>query len=127
MKRSKPAPLFGIQILYLMLHVPCVWWVKIGITGQTAKKRASWIDKEMWGFPVPLFFVVIPYAYEVEQWLHEICGVLNVRFYKGSGCSEWFWLPAVLVAVPTMVVLFAIFILAALALALFAVYAIGNI
>ena len=80
--------------LYLMIHFPFVWWVKIGITGKGVKNRAAGIDREMPGFPIPIFFCITPGAYSIEQWLHRKLKPLNVRFYRGSGHSEWFWLPA---------------------------------
>lgn len=85
-------------ILYLMIHIPFIWWVKIGITGRTAAKRANDIDEAVFGFPVPIFVLVIPGAYFAEQALHSFCKPLNVRFYTGDGASEWFWLPAVIPA-----------------------------
>ena len=81
------------HILYLMVHVPFVWWWKIGITGQTAGKRAKNIDGQMFGFPFPIFFVIMPGAYRFEQFLHRQFSGLNIVFYKGSGKNEWFWFP----------------------------------
>jgi hypothetical protein len=34
--------------------------------------------------------------------LHRQCRPINVRFYKGSGHSEWFWFPAI---IPCLVVI----------------------
>lgn len=110
-----------------MVHFPFVWWWKIGITGQSAAKRAKWIDETMWGFPIPVFFVVIPGAYGVEQWLHEVCAPLNFRFYNGSGATEWFWFPAAIFAIPVMVTLQAIFIVCICGIGLIFIYAVGNI
>lgn len=77
--------------LYLMVHLPFVWWWKIGITGQTAAKRAKAIDRAVFGFPVPVFFVILPGAYFVEQWLHREFSASNIVFYRGDGRTEWFW------------------------------------
>lgn len=85
-------------ILYLMVHCPLFFFVKIGITGVSATKRAQAIDEAVWGFPIPIFVVFIPGAYFVEQWLHDICHFLKVDFYKGDGHSEWFLFPAILPA-----------------------------
>lgn len=85
-----------------MLHIPCFWWVKIGITGKSTRRRAASINREMWGIPVPIIGIPIPFAAHFEAMLHRHCKPLNVRFYKGSGFSEWFWFPA---AIPALLVM----------------------
>jgi hypothetical protein len=92
----------GGWILYLMVHFPFVWWVKIGITGRTAAARANDIDEAVFGFPIPLFVVFVPGAYIWEQMLHGLCRGLQVRFYKGDGSSEWFWFVAMVPALAFM-------------------------
>lgn len=82
---------FGFGVLYLMIHVPFVWWCKIGITGRTASRRAKQIDDAVFGFPVPVMVMILPGVYVIEQALHGIFAGLNVRFYKGDGHTEWFW------------------------------------
>lgn len=96
------------KILYLMVHIPFVWWVKIGITGKSASKRASGIDRQMFGFPLPVFFCFVPGAYHIEQALHRNLSSLNVRFYKGSGASEWFWILAAPFALAAMILIWVI-------------------
>lgn len=93
MNGAKRWPL-GFGILYLMIHVPFVWWVKIGITGRSASKRAKQIDEAVFGFPVPVMIMILPGVYEIEQSLHRALSPLNARFYKGTGHTEWFWIPA---------------------------------
>lgn len=97
----------GGWVLYLLVHIPFVWWVKIGITsvGIGAAKRAKNLDKAMFGFPVPVFFVIVPNAYGIEQELHRWFRRLNCRWYSKDGSSEWFWLPA---ALPTLCIMLAI-------------------
>ena len=94
----------GGAVLYLMVHIPFIWWCKIGIThiGIGAFKRAMDLDKAMFGFPFPISFIYIPSAYTFEQKLHEINRMWNVRFYRGQGASEWFWFPAILTVFPFM-------------------------
>lgn len=91
-------------VLYLMVHVPFVWWWKIGITsvGIGAKRRAKNLDRAMPGFPVPVLFVIVPNAYGIEQELHRWFAWFNARFYKGDGASEFFWFPA---AAPTAAIM----------------------
>jgi hypothetical protein len=86
-------------ILYVMLHVPFLIFCKIGITGVSILGRAKQVDRAMIGFPLPIFFVILPGAYHLEQWLHRAMSGLQVRFYRGDGASEWFWLPAGAVAI----------------------------
>lgn len=96
LKRSKSK---AGWLLYVMIHVPFFWWCKIGITGKTSRHRAKQIDRAVFGFPIPVFILIMPGAYHFEQWLHRALSGLRVRFYKGDGASEWFWLPAGLVAI----------------------------
>jgi len=85
-----------MKILYLMVHFTSVFWIKIGITGKSSRKRAAGISREMWGVPIPIFGLPIPAAEYLEAMLHRQCRPINVRFYKGSGHSEWFWFPAII-------------------------------
>lgn len=91
-------------VLYLMIHFPMIWFVKIGITGRTATARAADIDEAVFGFPIPVFVLIVPEAYFFEQMLHSLCAPLNVRFYRGDGSSEWFF---ILAAVPALLFMLA--------------------
>ena len=95
------------HILYLMVHVPFVWWWKIGITGKTAKGRAKQVDRAVFGWPVVVMVVPIPGAYLIEQDLHRRFRWMNCRYYRGDGMSEWFWFPVILVVLPFMVAIWA--------------------
>lgn len=77
-----------------MVHIPFVWWCKIGITGVGAAKRAKQIDEAVIGFPLPVMILILPFVYEIEQLLHRLFAPLSCRFYRGDGSTEWFWLPA---------------------------------
>lgn len=101
MKRSSK-PFFGI--LYIMIHLPFVVFWKIGITGfgVGASKRATQIGREVFGFPIPVFFVPIPFCYATEQKFHQLFKSLNVRFYSGTGASEFFWFPVAAFVIPIM-------------------------
>lgn len=106
MKRRKQHPPEYGTVVYVMVNIPFFWWVKIGITKRSTGHRAKGIDKPMPGFPLPIFAVPLPFAYQVEQWLHDVLRGLSFRFYSGDGSTEWFWLPAILVAIPVLSVLF---------------------
>lgn len=79
------------HILYLMINVPFFLFCKIGI-GYDAWKRAKQVDRDVWGFPFPVMVLFLPGAYRVEQDLHRLFKIFNIRYYKGDGSSEWFWL-----------------------------------
>ncbi len=89
-------------VLYLMVHFPFLIFWKIGITGRTATARANDIDEAVFGFPIPVFVVIVPGAYMWEQMLHNLCRPLQVRFYKGDGASEWFMFMAAIPALAFM-------------------------
>lgn len=96
-----------------MVHFPYICFWKIGITGVGAITRAKWIDKAMFGFPIPVFVVWIPGAYVLEQSIHGWLKPLNVNFYQGDGHTEWFWFPCVMFALPLMMGIWGLYCLGA--------------
>lgn len=80
-----------------MVNFPFVVFWKTGITGVGVLKRAKGIDVEMPGFPIPLAFCVTPFAFKIEQALHELYRPLFMPFYRGSGWTEWFLAPSAVV------------------------------
>jgi hypothetical protein len=92
-------------LLYIMVHLPFVFFMKVGITSLSigAMARAKSIDRTMPGFPLPIFAVPIPGAYYVEQALHQMMKRFKVVFYKGNGRKEWFFMAPAFVALPIMV------------------------
>ena len=81
-------------ILYLMANIPFFWLWKIGITGGNVFKRAKAVDKDAPGVPVPVFFIVVPGAYFIEQALHGLFFQWRTNYYDGDGHTEWFKIPA---------------------------------
>lgn len=76
-----------------MIHFPLVFFWKAGITGKTPGKRARSIDSDMWGFPIPIMFTVIPFgAYRFEQVMKDLWEPFSVDFYDGDGHTEWFFI-----------------------------------
>lgn len=73
-----------------MINIPLVIFVKIGITGVGASKRAKQVDEAAPGMPVPIMIMVLPFCYEIEQFLHGLFSFLRVSYYKGDGHTEWF-------------------------------------
>ncbi len=86
---AKQWPL-GFGVLYLMVNLPLVIFVKIGITGVGARKRARQVDKAAPGVPIPIMIMILPFVYHIEQFLHGLFSMLQTRFYRGDGHSEWF-------------------------------------
>ena len=81
----------------MLLHVPCIWRVKIGITGRSSKERAKQVSraanrrKLIKGVALPIGIMFIPFfAHPVEQALHSLFQPLQTRFYRGDGSTEWF-------------------------------------
>ena len=98
--------------MYLLIHCPFFWWVKIGITsvGIGAAKRAKNLDRAMFGFPVPIFFVIVPNAYGIEQELHRWFRRLNCKWYSGDGASEFFWFPAAFQVLAIMLTIWGLYL-----------------
>ena len=88
--------------MYLMINLPLIFFVKIGITGKSASKRAKGLNRSVPGIPIPIFFCIIPGAWHLEQWLHRSLSGLSVRYYSGDGGSEWFWILAAPFALAVM-------------------------
>lgn len=97
---SRNRPVFGIW--YLMINFPLITFVKSGITSDDTSRRASQIDRDAPGYPIPVFFVPTFGHYYLEQWSHRAFSSFAIRYYKGDGHTEWFWLP---VAIPIIFVM----------------------
>ena len=101
---------FGIGINYLLINVPLLVFCKYGYTGLGVgvKKRTAGINRDMPGFPIPIFFVVTFFAYDVEQLVHSLMKPLRANFYKGDGHTETYWFLAILPAFCIMCALWAL-------------------
>lgn len=91
------------QFLYLLIYLPIPLFVKVGISGNVWQ-RVGFISESLPGFVVPLLWVKVPFAWQLEQALHGWLSWLSVPFI-GSGRTEYFWLPAVLIVAPIMLFL----------------------
>jgi hypothetical protein len=81
------------HIVYMLIHVPCVWRVKIGITGRSSKERAKQVSRAMPGVAIPVGILFVPFfAKPVEQAMHYFFQPLQTRFYRGDGSTEWFYI-----------------------------------
>jgi hypothetical protein len=92
--------------LYIMVHIPFLLIIKIGISKNT-KKRRKQISDSVPGFVVPIFCLPLLYAQEIEQWLHKSLAWMNVPFV-GSGKTEYFFILAIIPALITMILVFAL-------------------
>lgn len=101
------------MIIYLMVHLPFPVFWKIGFAHDNPFKRAAALDKEVWGFFVPICFIVVPFAYRMEQAFHRRFKSLKVRFYKGNGSTETYWFPAAIPALVVMLLVWAAYLWAA--------------
>lgn len=84
----------GIGIVYVLIYIPQIYAVKIGYTGSSVGSRVRGTSKAVFGFTIPVFFMVIPLAWHTEQTLHWLLSPLRYDFYKGDGHTETFFLPA---------------------------------
>ncbi len=90
------------QWLYLYVHLPAIFLVKIGISGDY-RRRAKQVAKHSPGWPVPVFAVKIPFAWQCEQAMHRLFRIFNVHF---GGSKEWYFFPVIPMALLIMVVAF---------------------
>jgi len=100
MKRKKfklpPFNTIGFGIVYVMIYFPAIWFVKIGYTGTRSgiSKRAKSVSRSAPGIAIPVGFMVLPFAWHIEQFFHNLFGGLRSSFYKGDGHTETFFFPA---------------------------------
>lgn len=95
------------QYIYVLVNFPYFWVIKVGIGGNKEKRIRS-IDKEAPGKDFCLMSARLHFAYGLEQSIHLMLAPLNYRADPkkwGSGHTERFWFPALLLAIP--VILFA--------------------
>ncbi len=79
------------HIVYMFIHIPCIWRFKIGTTLWNSKARAKQVSRAMPGVAIPVGILFVPFfAYPVEQVLHFFFEPLQTRFYRGDGSTEWF-------------------------------------
>lgn len=82
------------QWIYIKILFPYVCWIKVGITGNL-KARTKANSEKLPGIVIPVAVAFIPYAWQLEQWLHSWLP-FNIR-WRGFG-RECYWLPAVIPA-----------------------------
>lgn len=93
------------QWIYVFWNIPFVWVVKIGIAGNV-KDRHRGVDRSSPGWDIPIWFIPIFFAYQLEQAIHRGCSFLQVPFW-GSGHTERFF---ILAAIPAVILSLLFFI-----------------
>jgi hypothetical protein len=83
----------GFGMVYVLIYLPQFWMVKIGYSGVSVGNRAKSVSKAVFGVAIPVAFMVVPFAWHIEQFFHSLFGGLNLRFYKGQGQNECFIFP----------------------------------
>jgi hypothetical protein len=107
MKKPFKLPKFnflGIGIVYMLIYVPQIIFVKVGYTGVSISSRVKGTSRAVFGFTLPIGFMVVPFAWHIEQALHDLFAGLRCRFYKGDGSTETFFIPVALVMYPLFAV-----------------------
>ena len=92
---------FGI--VYVLWFFPQIWACKIGYTGSSIESRVRSTSRAVFGRTFPVFFVIIPFAYPIEQLFHFLFSPLRYNFYKGDGHKETYLFPAGFAAILLMV------------------------
>lgn len=82
------------QWIYIKIMFPYICWIKIGITGNLKARTKANSDK-LPGIVIPVAVAFIPFAWQLEQWLHSWLP-FNVRFKRFG--KECYWLPAIIPA-----------------------------
>ncbi len=88
---------------------------KIGISNSPEIHRQKQVSKAAPGRVVLVCTWSVRNAYRWEQTFHKICAPLSVRYYSGDGYSEWFLFPAAALVLLIMIVRFAVYLAAVLA------------
>jgi hypothetical protein len=93
----------GIGFVYLLIFIPQIWAVKVGYAGSSIKSRVRGTSKAVFGFTVPIGFVLCPFAWHLEQWCHRMLSPIKLDFYKGDGHTESKWVVAIFFVYPVFI------------------------
>ncbi len=75
--------------VYLMANFPFFMLNKFGISDEV-KNRTKNVSDTTPGVVFTLLSIRMPWGYEIEQWVHNLYRLQNVKFWTGSGRTEWF-------------------------------------
>lgn len=84
---------------------------KIGISNSAEIHRQKQVSAAAPGIVKLVCTWSVGNARRWEQTLHGICRVFKMRYYKGDGHSEWFFMPAALIVFGIMILRFALIIM----------------
>jgi hypothetical protein len=72
-----------------MCNVPFFFINKFGISDTVAKRRKN-VSETTPGLVLTVLSLRMAFGLEVEQFVHRLYRLQNVRFWTGSGRTEWF-------------------------------------
>lgn len=75
--------------VYLMCNVPVFFLNKFGISDTVAKRQKN-ISETTPGAVFTVLSFDLAFGYKVEQFVHGLYKLQNIRFWTGSGRTEWF-------------------------------------
>lgn len=86
--------------VYVMLNFPFFFVNKFGISDKT-KDRVKNVSETTPGWVILVFTLNLPFGYNFEQFIHSLYKLQNVKFWTGSGRTEWFVVFSPIVGVST--------------------------
>lgn len=75
--------------VYLMWNIPFFMLNKFGISDTVGKRRKN-VSETTPGIVFTFLSFELAFGLEVEQFVHRLYKLQNVRFWTGSGRTEWF-------------------------------------
>jgi hypothetical protein len=75
--------------VYLMWNIPFFMLNKLGISDTVGKRRKT-VSETTPGIVFTVLSFELAFGLEIEQFVHGLYKLQNVRFWTGSGRTEWF-------------------------------------
>lgn len=75
--------------VYLMWNIPFFMVNKFGISDTVSKRRKN-VSETTPGVVFTVLSFELAFGLEIEQFVHRLYKLQNVRFWTGSGRTEWF-------------------------------------
>lgn len=88
--------------IYVMWNFPFVWLIKVGISGNPGVRK-KYITDSMPGVAVTILSLKTFRAKQLETFVHGLCGLFRAKWF-GSGKTEWFYFPALFIALPVILI-----------------------
>ena len=81
--------LFQNTGVYVMTNFPVFWLNKFGISDKVRNRERN-VSETTPGLVFAIFSLKLAYGFQIEQFVHGLYSFQNVRFWTGSGRTEWF-------------------------------------